>query len=63
MADFFEGKQDLFPADGGVAAAFGEFGSWAGLLKDEPLSRISLWLLKSRTKGFRIQCSKGTGTR
>ena len=42
MADFFEGKEDLFPADGGVAAAFGEFGAWAGLLEDEPLERISL---------------------
>lgn len=41
MADFFEGEKDLFPADGGVAASFGEFGSWAGLLEDEPLPRVS----------------------
>ena len=42
MADFFQREEDLFPADGGVAAAFGEFGAWAGLLEDEPLERISL---------------------
>jgi hypothetical protein len=43
VADFFEGEEDLFPADGGVAASFGEFGARVGLLEDEPLSRISLW--------------------
>ena len=37
MFDFFEAEQDLFPADGGVAASFGEFGSRSGLLEDEPL--------------------------
>jgi hypothetical protein len=36
MFDFFEGEEDLFPADGEVGAAFGHFRAWAGLLEDEP---------------------------